>query len=306
MDRLGNLEIFTRVVETGSFTAAADRLGLSRAVVSKAVIELERTLGARLLERTTRRVRANEVGLAYYERAARVLAELDEADRAVRRLHQEPRGTLRVNAPVSFALLHLKPVVARYLDANPEVTLALDLTDRFVDLIDEGYDIAIRIAALEDSSLIARRIAPARRILCAAPSYLARHGEPTTPAALREHRCLIYGATYGTAARHEEWRLSGPDGEHTVRAAGPMASNNGDMLACAAAEGVGIALLPTVIVGPDLQAGRLQRVLPDYSPSELGIYAVYPPNRQLAAKVRVFVDLMAAHFGARPSWDLIV
>jgi DNA-binding transcriptional LysR family regulator len=207
---------------------------------------------------------------------------------------------------VSFALLHLKPVVARYLDANPEVTLALDLTDRFVDLIDEGYDIAIRIAALEDSSLIARRIAPARRILCAAPSYLARHGEPTTPAALREHRCLIYGATYGTAARHEEWRLSGPDGEHTVRAAGPMASNNGDMLACAAAEGVGIALLPTFIVGPDLQAGRLQRVLPDYSPSELGIYAVYPPNRQLAAKVRVFVDLMAAHFGARPSWDLIV
>lgn len=301
MDRLQALQIFTRVVETGSFTAAADRLGLSRAVVSKAVIELERSLGARLLERTTRRVRANEVGLAYYERAARVLGELDEADRAVRRLHQEPRGTLRVNAPLSFALLHLKPVVARYLDANPEVTLALDLTDRFVDLIDEGYDIAIRIAALEDSSLIARRIAPARRILCATPGYLDRHGRPDAPAALRDHRCLLYDTT----AREDTWRLTGPDGEQSVRVSGPMASNNGDMIACAAAEGIGIALLPTFIVGPDLQAGRLERVLPDWSPRELGIYAVYPPNRQLAAKVRVFVDLLVTHFGPRPSWDLV-
>src|SRR5262249_13608283 len=148
--------------------------------------------------------------------------------------------------------------------ANPEVTLALDLTDRFVDLIDEGYDIAIRIAALADSSLIARRLAPARRILCAAPSYLARHGEPTTPAELAAHRCL----TYGTAQRHAEWQLTGPDGAHTVRVAGPMASNNGDMLACAAADGLGIALLPTFIVGPDLQTGRLQRVLPDWSPGD--------------------------------------
>jgi DNA-binding transcriptional LysR family regulator len=302
MDRLQALQIFTRVVETGSFTAAADRLGLSRAVVSKAVIELERSLGARLLERTTRRVRANEVGLAYYERAARVLGELDEADRAVRRLHQEPRGTLRVNAPLSFALLHLKPVVARYLDSNPEVTLALDLTDRFVDLIDEGFDIAIRIAALADSSLIARHLAPARRILCATPGYLDRHGRPDAPAALRDHRCLIYG----TAARDETWRLFTTDREESVRVSGPMASNNGDMLACAAAEGIGIALLPTFIVGPDLQAGRLERVLPDWRPSELGIYAVYPPNRQLAAKVRVFVDLLAAHFSGRPYWDLVV
>src|SRR4051812_15376742 len=301
MDRLANLQIFARVVETGGFTAAAEKLGLSRAVVSKAVIELERSLGVRLLERTTRRVRVNEVGQAYYDKAARVLAELDEADRAVRRLHQEPRGTLRVNAPLSFALLHLKPVVARYLDANPEVTLALDLTDRFVDLIDEGYDVAIRIAALADSSLIARRLAPARRILCAAPGYLARHGEPTTPAELTTHRCLCYG----TVARHADWHLTGPDGTHTVRVTGPLASNNGDMLACAATEGLGIALLPTFIVGADLQAGRLQRVLPAWSPGDSAIYAVYPPNRQLAAKVRAFVDLLAAHFSARPSWDLV-
>jgi DNA-binding transcriptional LysR family regulator len=303
MDRLSSLRAFTKVVETGSFTAAAEKLGLSRALVSKAVIELERELGARLLERTTRRVKVNEVGAAYYERAARILAELDEADAAVRRLHATPRGTLRVSAPLSFAMLHLKPIITEYLAANPEVGLALSLSDRFVDLIDEGFDVAIRIARPDPSSLIARRIAPARRVLCAAPSYLERHGTPKSPGDLARHRCLPYAA--GASALHEVWRLAGPDGEHVVRAAGPLVSNNGDMLHCAAADGLGIALLPTFIVGPDLQAGVLQVVLPEYTPAELAIYAVYPPNRQLAAKVRVFIDLLAARLGPRPHWDLV-
>jgi len=303
MDRLASLRIFAKVVETASFTAAAEKLGLSRAQVSKAVIDLERDLGARLLERTTRRVKVNEVGAAYYERAVRILAELDEADAAVRRLQDAPRGILRVSAPLSFAILHLKPVVTAFLAANPEVSLSLTLGDRFVDLIDEGFDLAIRIAQPESSSLIARKIAPARRVLCAAPKYLAQHGRPRTPADLARHRFLPYAT--GPAARHEDWRLNGPDGEHVIRVTGPLASNNGDMLHCAASDGLGIALLPTFIVGPDLQTGVLEVVLPDYTPAELGIYAVYPPNRQLAAKVRAFIDLLAAHFGPRPHWDLV-
>jgi DNA-binding transcriptional LysR family regulator len=303
MDRLETLRIFTKVVEAEGFTAAAEKLGLSRALVSKAVIELERSLGARLLERTTRRVRVNEVGAAYYERAQRILSELDEADASVRLLHDAPRGTLRVSAPLSFALLHMKPVVTAYLARNPEVGLSLMLSDRFVDLIDEGFDVAIRVAAPESSSLVARRIAPARRVLVASPDYLKRRGTPRTPDDLARHRCLPYVA--GVAARHEEWRLTGPGGEHVVRASGPLASNNGDMLHCAATDGLGIALLPTFIVGADLQAGRLQSVLPEYKPAELSIYAVYPPNRQLAAKVRVFIDLLVAHFGKRPRWDLV-
>jgi len=177
------------------------------------------------------------------------------------------------------------------------------LSDRFVDLVDEGFDVAIRIAAPESSSLVARRIAPARRVLVASPDYLKRRGTPRTPADLALHRCLPYVA--GVAARHEDWRLVGPGGEHVVRASGPLASNNGDMLHCAATDGLGIALLPTFIVGADLQAGRLQSVLPEYKPPELGIYAVYPPGRHLAAKVRVFIDLLVAHFGRRPRWDLV-
>jgi DNA-binding transcriptional LysR family regulator len=300
MDRLNTLRIFTRVVETQSFTAAADKLGLSRALVSKAVIDLETALGARLLERTTRRVKTNEIGAAYYEKCVRILADLEEADRAVRQLHDEPRGTLRVNAPLSFAILHLKPVVTAYLAAHPDVHLSLSLNDRFVDLIDEGFDVAIRIAQLEDSSLVARRIAPARRVLCAAPSYLQRHGVPNEPSDLRNHRCLVYGT-----APQQDWKLSGPGGEHIVRVTGPMSSNNGDMLHCAATDGLGIALLPTFIVGPDLQAGTLQVVLPDHTPSDLAIYAVYPPTRHLAAKVRTFIDALAKHFGPRPHWDLV-
>jgi DNA-binding transcriptional LysR family regulator len=300
MDQLSSLRIFTRVVEAQSFTAAADKLGLSRAVVSKAVIDLEHSLGARLLERTTRRVKTNEIGAAYYEKCVRILAELDEADRAVRDLHDEPRGTLRVNAPVSFGALHLKPVITSYMTAYPQVHLSLSLNDRFVDMIDEGFDVAIRIAQLEDSSLVARKVAPARRVLCAAPAYLKRQGTPLAPADLAQHRCLAYGNT-----AHQDWKLRGADGEHSVRVTGPMSSNNGDMLHCAATDGLGIALLPTFIVGPDLQDGRLQVVLPDYSPGDLSIYAVYPPNRHLAAKVRTFIDVLVKNFGPRPYWDLV-
>lgn len=300
MDRLQQLRIFTRVVEAGGFTAAAEKLGLSRALVSKGVIELERALGVRLLERTTRQVRPNEAGLAYAEKASRILAELEEADLAVRALNRDPRGTLKLNAPLSFGMLHLKPVIADYLNAYPEVSLSVDLTDRFVDLIEEGYDLAIRIGQLADSSLMARRIAPARILLCASPDYLKSRGMLKMPADLAQHDCLIYGTQL-----RGEWVLSGPQGEERVRVAGRLASSNGDLLACAAADGLGVALLPTFITGPWLQTGKLQRILPDWSPHALAIHAVYPPNRHLAAKVRLFIDVLVAHFGARPQWDLV-
>ena len=300
MDRLQQLRVFIKVVESGGFTNAAEKLGLSRALVSKAVIELEKGLGVRLLERTTRQVRANEAGLAYAEKAGRILAELDEADLAVRALNRQPRGTLRLNAPLSFGVLHLKPVISDYLDSYPEVSLSMDLTDRFVDLIEEGYDLAIRIGALPDSSLVARRIAPARMALCAAPAYLARRGEPKTPDELSRHDCLIYGTSLSS-----EWQLVGPGGETRLRVSGRVSSTNGDLLACAAGDGLGIALLPTFIVGPDLQTGKLQRILPGWTMPERAIYAVYPPSRHLAAKVRLFIDTMVAHFGTRPQWDLV-
>lgn len=300
MNRLASLRIFVAIVETRSFTAVADKLRLSRAVVSKAVSDLERSLGARLLERTTRHVRVNEVGAAYYEKCIHILAALEEADLSVRQLHDEPRGVLRVNAPISFATLHLRPVITRYLATYPEVRLSLTLTDRFVDLIDEGFDVAIRIGKLEESSLIARKLAPARRVLCASPAYLKEHGVPRTPADLAKHSCMPY-----TATAHEGWKLCGPDGEHVVHTTGPLASNNGDMLHCAAANGLGIALLPTFIVGPDLQNGVLQIVLPEYMSSDLSIYALYPPTRHLAAKVRTFIDVLATYFGPRPYWDLV-
>jgi DNA-binding transcriptional LysR family regulator len=300
MDRLASLRIFAKVVETQSFTAAAERLGLSRALVSKAVIDLEQALGARLLERTTRRVKTNEIGAAYYEKAVRILAELDEADRAVKDLHDAPRGTLRVNAPVSFGTLHLKSVITEYLAAYPDVHLSMSLNDRFVDIIDEGFDVAIRIARLEDSSLIARKLAPARRVLCASPEYLKKSGMPKVPAELAGHRCLVYGN-----AAQQDWTLTGPQGDHVVRVSGYMSSNNGDMLHCAATDGHGIVLLPTFIVGPDLQEGRLQVVLPEYAPGDLSVYAVYPPNRHLAAKIRTFIDVLVRHFGPRPYWDLV-
>jgi DNA-binding transcriptional LysR family regulator len=302
MDRIARMKAFTRVVEAGGFSAAAEQLGLSRAIVSKAVLDLERDLGARLLERTTRRVNVNEIGLAYYEKCVRILADLEEADRSVQQLHDEPRGILRVTAPVSFSLLHMKTVITAYLTQYPDVSLSLTLNDRFVDLIDEGYDVAIRITRLDDSSMIARHIAPAKRVLCAAPSYLQKHGIPETPADLIRHQCLGYGAS----VRPDEWTLVGPDGARTIRVSGPLSSNNGDLLACAARDGLGITLLPTFIIGGDVASNALTVVLPEHRPTDIGIYAVYPPNRHLAAKVRTFIDILTKHFNPQPPWERTV
>ena len=299
MDQLASMAIFARVVEAGGFSAAADRLGLSRAAVSKHVLQLEDRLGVRLLNRTTRQVSVTDIGRAYYERCVRVMGEVAEADQLVARMHAEPRGTLRVNGPMSFGILHLGAAVADFIYAHPKLDVDLTLDDRFVDFVEEGYDVCVRIARLADSSLIARRIAPARCILCASPRYLAAHGAPARPADLADHRCLVYRYLVNGG----EWRLTGPDGTHTISVAGPMSANNGDVIKAAVLEDLGIALLPTFMLAADLQSGALQRVLPDYDPPALSIFAVHPAKRHVSAKVRVFIDFLAARFGPRPYWD---
>jgi DNA-binding transcriptional LysR family regulator len=299
MDKFEAMDAFTKVVATRSFAEAGRRLGLTRSAVSKAVMELERVLGARLLDRTTRRVAPTEAGLAYYERCIAILAEVEETELQVSRLHDEPRGVLKINAPMTFGMLYLGSAVADFMARYPDLTIELTLNDRFIDPLEEGVDVTVRIGTLSDSSLIARRLVPARRVLAAAPEYTARHGAPKVPADLAHHRCL----NYGHSSSLQRWQLMQDDKLVSVPIASALCSNNGDVLRAAALKGNGITLLPTFMVGPDIKEGRLQVVLPHYLPSELGIYALYAPNRYLAAKTRLFVDFLVERFGETPPWD---
>ncbi len=299
MDSLSGMAVFARVVEERSFTAAAHQLGLSKAAVSKQVTRLEERLGARLLNRTTRRLNLTEIGAAFYQRCVRILAEAEEAELAVTRLHATPRGTLRVDAPLSFGVRYIAPALPEFMRRYPELRVDLTLTDRFVDLIEEGYDLAIRIAHLPDSSLIARKLGESRRIVCATPDYWAEHGRPAAPADLAGHNC--FGYSY--LATRNEWRFQGPAGPAAVRVAGSLTSNNGDILRAAALGGLGVVLTPTFMVCDDLRAGTLEPVLADFPVEPQGIHAVYPHNRHLSAKVRAFVDYLLESFGATPPWD---
>jgi DNA-binding transcriptional LysR family regulator len=299
MDKFEAMNAFAKVVATRSFAEAGRRLGLTRSAVSKAVMELERTLGARLLDRTTRRVAPTEAGLAYYERCIAILAEVEETELQVSRLHDEPRGVLKINAPMTFGTLYLGSAVADFMVRYPDLTLELTLNDRFIDPLEEGVDVTVRIGTLTDSSLIARGLVPARRVLAAAPDYIARHGAPNVPADLAQHRCL----NYGHSSALQRWQLMVDDKLVSVPIASALCSNNGDVLRAAALKGNGITLLPTFMVGPDIKAGRLQVVLPDNPPAHLAIYALYAPNRYLAAKTRLFIDFLVQRFGETPQWD---
>lgn len=299
MDRLGEMEMFAAVAEQGSFTAAARRLGVSTSAVSKYVIALEDRLGVRLLNRTTRRLSLTEAGRDFREWCERIAADVSEAELSVTSLQTEPRGVLRVNAPMSFGQLHLGPVLSDFLNRYPHVHVDMTMTDRRIDIVEEGYDIAIRIGALADSSLVTRTLAPSRRVVCAAPAYLARHGAPHAPDALAGHNCLRHGPMRGG----EDWQFTGPQGDVTVRATGTLAVNNGDMLRLAALAGAGLTYLPTFIVGPDLAEGRLRAVLRDYESRPQPISALYAAGRPVAAKVRAFIDHLAACFGDTPYWD---
>jgi DNA-binding transcriptional LysR family regulator len=299
MDRLDAMRAFARVVTTGSYAEAARKLGVTRSAVSKAVTELERHLGARLLDRTTRRVTPTEAGRAYYERVSAILADVAETEASVARLHDEPKGLLKINAPMSFGTLYLSSAIADFMVAYPDLRIEAIMNDRFIDPLEEGVDVTVRIGVLTDSSLIARKIAPARRVLVASPIYLKRQGVPRSPAELVGHRTLNFGHASGP----HRWQLQHGTKVEAVPVDAALCSNNGDVLRAAAIHGNGITMLPTFLVGPDIAAGRLSIVLPDFPPVGLGIFALYAPNRFLAAKTRVFVDFLSARFGDKPEWD---
>ena len=300
MDRMNALEAFVKVSETKSFTEAAARLGQSKSAISRHITALETELGARLFHRSTRTLALTEAGQSYYERVARILSDIEEADRAVTQLQSAPRGRLRVNAPMSFGFLHLAQVLPVFLARYPEVTIDLAMNDRFVDLVDEGFDVAVRIGGMADSSLIAKRLGPVRRVVCASPDYLQRCGVPLTPDDLRHHACLRNTTMQTT----HEWTFMRKDGTlWPVDVKGPLTANNGDALRIAALKGLGLTLLPTFIVGADMQAGHLVPVLEPYVEQRLSIHAVYPTARHLSPKVRAFVDFLSDWFGAHPYWD---
>lgn len=299
MDQLTGMAIFAKVVESGGFTAAAQALGMSKSAVSKQVSRLEDRLGARLLNRTTRRSSLTEVGQAFYERCQRIVAEAEEAELAVTRLHAEPRGTLRINLPMSFGLKHVAGALPEFMAAYPEIIVDATLDDRIVDVVDEGYDVVIRITDMPDSSLIARRLAPFHQVTCASPDYWARHGRPKRPEDLRGHACLLYSYL----STMDEWRYREDGRPVSVKVKGPLRGNNGEFLCAAAVAGRGVARLPSFICGEDLMAGRLQCVLREFEPAGPAIFAVYPHNRHLSAKVCAFVDFLAARWGDDPPWD---
>ncbi len=299
MDKLGAMQSFVKVVALGSYAEAGRALGLTRSAVSKGVMELEQLLGARLLDRTTRSVSPTEAGLAYYESCLDIIARVEETELQVSRLHDEPRGVLKINAPVSFGTLYLGPAIADFMQAYGQLKIELTLNDRFIDPIQEGVDITIRIAQLADSSLIARKLAPARRVVVGSPSYFKAAGKPSHPDDLIKHRCLNYGHTTNL----QKWQF----GQGKELASYPinsvMCSNNGDVLRAASLAGQGVAKLPTFIVGSDIRDGLLVPVLEEFVPSELGIYAIYSPNRYLAAKTRVLIDFLTKQFSDTPPWD---
>jgi DNA-binding transcriptional LysR family regulator len=299
MDRLHAMQIFVEVVKSGGFSAAARKIGLSRAQVSKSVMQLEAYLGTRLLNRTTRSISLTESGHAYFERSNTLLADIDEIEAVVANKSGATRGQLTLSAPTSFGILHLQQAIPAYLEKYPEVQISLSLADRFIDVVAEGFDLVIRIAELEDSSMVARRLAPCKRVLCAAPGYLEKHGIPQVPQDLAIHHCLVYS----NELKPDTWRLQGPGGNEEVKVNGPVCADNGDILCAAAVAGLGVTLLPTFIVGADLRSGKLRQVLSEFCPPEISIYAVFPSRRWLSPKVRSFVDFLTEYFGGQPGWD---
>ena len=282
------MAVFVRVAQEGSFSAAARYMDLTPSAVSKQIGRLEERLGARLFNRTTRQISLTDVGQAFFARADRILGDLAEAERAVTDMAGNPRGRLRVSMPVAFGRMHLAPRLPHFLAANPEVQIDLALNDRFADLVEEGFDLALRIGELADSSLIARKLAPNRRIAVAASSYLEANGRPERPADLLDHNCLTY--TY-RAQRHD-WEFHGPNGREQVRVGGNLEANDAGALREALLAGLGVALLPLWLIGEDVRDGRLEVVMPDYPAPDSAIYAVYAPGRFLSPKVRRFVDFL--------------
>jgi len=297
MDKFSQMQMLVSVIEHGSFVKAADALSVSKAAVSRHLSQLEARLGVRLLHRTTRRLSLTEEGKVFYARCKSLLTEVDEAEAEISERGGEAVGLLRINAPLTFGILHLAELWGAFKAMHPRVSLDVTLADRVVDLVEEGYDLAVRIAQLPNSSLISRTLATTRLVLCASPQYLAHTGIPNHPDELAQHEILAYSYLDSD----DEWPFVGPDGEVTVRVRPTMRTNNGDTCRVGALLHQGIVLQPTFLVGPDIEAGRLVEVLPQYRSVEMGIHAVYPTRKHVSPKVRLLIDFLVESFRI-PRW----
>lgn len=293
MDRLTEMEAFATVVDQGGFTDAARKMGISKSAISKHVSSLEARLGARLLNRTTRRVSPTEIGLAYYDRALRVLNDAGEADALVSSMQSDPSGLLRISVATDFGVNHLSPVLGEFLEEYPDISVNMVLDNRFVELISEGFDMAIRVGDLEDSSMRARKLSETTKRMVASPNYLQKHGRPMKIDDLNDHKLLHYS----NQSNGSVWKITAPSGEkRQVRTAGGLSVNDGQSLLNAAISGLGIAYLPSFLYAKAMKAGQVEDVIPDLPVETLGIYAVYPPGRFTQPKVRAFVDFLARTF----------
>jgi len=300
MDRFENMSTFIRVVETGSISAAADRLGVAKSAVSRRLKELEGHLGVELFHRTTRRMNLTDTGRAFYHQSVRILEDVLEAELATSQAHGTLKGSLKIALPSTFGLMHMGPAINEFLQLHPQIEFDLDFNDREVDLIQEGFDLAIRIANLPDSSLIARRLAPIQTLMCASPSYLEHMGAPKTPKELIEHQCLVYSLLRD----YEYWNLTDCNGKEIRTKIHPyLKASTGEFLKDASVEGLGIILVPSFIAYKEIELGTLVPVLKDYKPPQLEAYAIYPQTRHLSQRVRAFVDFLVKRFEGTPYWD---
>ena len=294
-----SMRVFSAVAKNSSFSDAAKKLSISKAMASKHVQNLENSLGVRLFNRTTRKLNLTEVGNAYYEKVTHILSEIDETELSISQLNSEPKGKLKIMAQPSFGAFHLSRALSEYLKKYPDVTTEIELSNRIPDLVEDGIDIALYIGELNDSSFVARKIATARRVVCASPSYLKQHGVPNNPDDLQQHNCMIYAPR----SQQNEWRFINNNEHINVGISGDIKCNDGDALRIAAIQGCGIAQLPTYMVGLDIQAGRLNALLEDYEPERLPVYAIYNHRKYLSAKIQTFIEFMYELYQPEAYWN---
>jgi len=300
MGKFADIEAFTAVVEAGTFSAAGERLGIAKSVVSRRISQLERRLGSRLLHRTTRRLALTDTGKNFYQRTVQILSDLDDAEQSVTDETTELRGLIKLAAPLTFGLMHLSDAITDFLNEHPAIELNLDLNDRNINLVEEGFDMAVRIGDLQDSTLVARRLGTVRVVTCASRAYLEKHGEPDTPAELHQH----IGLQYSNINYKQQWCYETPEGKMIY--AQPqirIRANNGEALAAAASAGLGITTGPTFILSRHIREGSLVTILNQYQRPSVGIYAVYPPGRLTPRRIQAFSDFLAGRYGERPYWD---
>lgn len=299
MDKVLSMRVFSAVAKNGSFSDAAKKLSISRAMASKHVQNLENSLGVRLFNRTTRKLNLTDVGSAYYEKVADILAEIDETELAITQLNSEPKGNLKIMAQPSFGAFHLSRALSVYLRKYPDVTTEIVLSNRIPDLVEDGVDLAFYVGELDDSSFVARKIASARRVVCASPYYLKQNGTPQSPDDLSKHNCMIYAPR----TVMNEWQFINNNEHIKIKVSGDIKCNDGDALRIAAIQGCGIAQLATYMVGLDIQAGRLKAVLEEYEPEKLPLYAIYNHRKYLSAKIQTFIEFMYELYQPEAYWN---